>query len=128
MLLIFLGAGLGGVLRYVLGGLVQSASGSTLPVGTLVVNVSGCLAVGFLAAAMEGPILVREEVRMALLIGVLGGYTTFSTFSRETLALATDGQFAAAAGNVLLSNILGLAAAWAGWAVATRWFGGGGGA
>jgi CrcB protein len=69
-------------------------------------------------------------VRLGILIGVLGGYTTFSSFGRETLALANDGQYAAAAANVLLSNVLSLAGVWAGWATAVRLFGpghGGGG-
>lgn len=127
LVLIFLGAGLGGLLRYGVGGLVQSAAGATFPVGTMVVNASGCLAIGFLAAAFEGPWLVREEVRLGILIGVLGGYTTFSSFGRETLALANDGQYAAAAANVILSNGLCLAAVWAGWATAARLFGNGGG-
>lgn len=127
LVLIFLAAGVGGILRYTIGGVVQSASGSTFPLGTLVVNVSGCLTIGFLAAAFEGPWLVREETRLTLLIGLLGGYTTFSTFGRETLALLNDGQYAAASANVILSNVLGLGAAWAGWAAATRILGNGGG-
>lgn len=127
LILIFLGAGIGGLLRYGVGGIVQSAAGTTFPVGTMIVNLSGCLAIGFLAAALDGPWLVREEVRLGILIGVLGGYTTFSSFGRETLALANDGQYVAAAANVLLSNLLCLAAVWAGWASAARLFGNGGG-
>jgi CrcB protein len=129
--LVFLGAGAGGVLRYWLGGVVQhwfgaSAPGwASFPVGTLVVNVSGCFLIGLLAVMLTGPLMVREEVRLALLIGVLGGYTTFSSFGRETLALVHDGQWLFAGLNVLVSNAAGLAAVFAGDRLAMRLFGGG---
>ncbi len=70
-----------------------------------------------------GPVLLREEYRVALLIGVLGGYTTFSSFGRETMALIDDGQFARASVNVVLSNGVGLFAVWLGARLAERWFG-----
>ncbi len=118
--LIFLGAGAGGLLRYWLGGWVQTLSGPTFPLGTLVVNVSGCLAIGFLVTLFTGPVLIREEFRAAILIGILGGYTTFSSFGRETMALVADGQWLGAGANVLLSNVLGLSAVWAGSSLASR--------
>lgn len=114
LVLIFIGAGVGGVMRYAIGGWVQGASGPTFPLGTLVVNVSGCLAVGFLAGAFTGPVLIREEYRIALLVGLLGGFTTFSTFGKETMALAGDREWALAGLNVVLSVVLGLAGVWAG--------------
>lgn len=129
---VFLGAGIGGVLRYGLGGVVQnwfgnaSPSWASFPLGTLVVNVSGCFAIGVLATALTGPLMAREEVRLALLVGVLGGYTTFSSFGRETMALVHDGQWLFAGLNVLASNALGLAGVFAGDRMATRLFGGGG--
>jgi CrcB protein len=126
-LIIFVGAGVGGLLRYWIGGAIQNASGGAFPLGTLVVNVSGCLAIGFLAAAFTGPWLVREEVRQGIIIGVLGGYTTFSSFGRETLALLQDRQWLAAGANVLLSNLLGLMAVWIGWMLAGKLLGGGDG-
>lgn len=126
-LVIFVGSGVGGLLRYGVGGLVQHWWGPTFPLGTLVVNVTGCLTIGFLATVLQGPLLVREEVRLGLLIGVLGGYTTFSTFSRETLALFHDGQGGRAAAYVLLSVVLCLASVWAGTAIAQRIYGPGGG-
>lgn len=122
---VFVGAGAGGVLRYWLGGLVQGWWGATFPLGTLFVNVSGCLAIGFLATAFSGGVLIREELRVAVLIGILGGYTTFSSFGRETMALVADGQWLAAGGNVVLSNALCLAAVWVGHAAATRLYGAG---
>ncbi len=125
LLLVFLGSGLGGSLRYLVSGLVHDLWGPTFPLGTLVVNCSGCLAMGFLASMMMGPAAVREEYRIAVLIGLLGGYTTFSTFGRETMALITDGQWLLAGTNVVLSNILGLLAIWAGAALSIRIYGAG---
>ncbi len=123
LVLIFFGAGFGGVLRYVLGGWVQTLTGESFPSGTLVVNVVGCLAVGFLGAAFAGPILIKEEYRIAVLVGVLGGFTTFSTFGRETFAFAADRQMLLAGLNLLLCNGLGLAAVWFGTRVAERIYG-----
>lgn len=122
---IFLGAGSGGLLRYWLGGLIQNWWGPTFPLGTLIVNVSGCLAMGFLAAAWTGPVLIREEYRTAVLVGVLGGYTTFSSFGRETLALTHDGEWLRAGGYVLGSVALSLLAVWIGAAIAAKLFGSG---
>ncbi|CAG0956216.1 Putative fluoride ion transporter CrcB [Phycisphaerales bacterium] len=120
---IFLGSGAGGLLRYWLGGVVQGWWGSAFPLGTIVVNVSGCLVMGFLFAAWTGPLLVRVEVRDAVLIGVLGGYTTFSTFGRETLGLVHDGQWARAGVYVAASVVLSLAAVWLGSLIAARIYG-----
>ena len=113
-LLVFLASGVGGVLRYLMSGAVQAWWGPTFPIGTLAVNVVGCLAMGFLATALTGPIIVREEYRIAILVGLLGGFTTFSSFGRETMTLVADGEWSRAAANVLLSNLLSLAAVWAG--------------
>lgn len=118
----FIGSGVGGVLRYGLSGLVHRVSGEGFPSGTLVVNVSGCLAIGFLAAAFDGPLPMREEHRIAILVGLLGGFTTFSAFGRETLALAEDRQWISAGANVLLSVSLGLTAVWAGARLSRWWF------
>jgi CrcB protein len=122
-LLIFLGSGFGGVLRYGLGGLIQNAWGPTFPLGTMIVNITGCLGIGFCATAFSGALLVREEYRIAVLIGVLGGYTTFSSFGRETLALIHDGEWLRAGLYVLLTNAVGLAAVWLGSAAATKLYG-----
>ena len=119
-LLIFIASGVGGLLRHGVSGLVHRLTGEAFPFGTLVVNVSGCLAIGFLVVAFNGPVAVREEHRIAILVGLLGGFTTFSSFGRETLALAEDRQWLAAGANILASVALGLAAAWAGARLA-RW-------
>lgn len=122
---IFVGAGAGGLLRYWAGGAVQALAGPTFPLGTMVVNITGCLAMGFLATAWTGPIGVREEYRQGVLVGLLGGYTTFSSFGRETLTLAHDGEWFRAGAYVLGSVILSLCAVWAGAMMATRIYGGG---
>jgi CrcB protein len=111
------------VLRYLLQGWVQRAANVLFPAGTLVVNVLGCFLIGVLAAAFAGPVLIREEYRVGLMVGVLGGFTTFSAFGLETFHLANDRQFALAAANVVGSCVLGLAASWIGYRLAERWFG-----
>ncbi len=75
------------------------------------------------AQKFAGPHLIREEYRMALLVGLLGAFTTFSTFGIETFSLANDGQFRLAAANILLSNGLGLGALWFGYRLSEKWFG-----
>lgn len=123
LLLVFLGAGLGGVLRYAIVGGVHALIDHPFPSGTLVVNVIGCLAIGFLGAAFTGPVPLRDEYRLVLLVGVLGGFTTFSTFGSETFTLATDRAMLTAGLNLLLSNGLGLTAVWLGTKTASRLFG-----
>lgn len=113
-LLIFIGAGSGGLLRYWLGGLIQHWWGSSFPLGTMVVNISGCLVMGFLVTAWYGPLAVRDEWRTLVLIGVLGGYTTFSTFGRETLALVQDEEWGRATIYIIGSVVLSLAGVWLG--------------
>lgn len=112
--LIFLGSGLGGVLRYALGTWLQKTQSGTFPIGTLAVNVVGCLLMGFLTAALSGRLMIRDEFRVALLVGVLGGFTTFSAFGMETVALLYQGRGLAAGVNIVLSVVLGLAAIWIG--------------
>jgi CrcB protein len=123
LVLLFAAAGLGGVLRYAISGWAQGLTQGPFPVGTLLVNVLGCLAIGFLAAAFAGPVLIREDVRIAILIGLLGGFTTFSTFGQETFGFVTDRGFGLAAANLLLMNGLGLLAVWSGTRLAEHWYG-----
>lgn len=123
--LIFLCSGLGGVLRYVLGEFIQGRSGRAFPLGTLFVNTTGCLGIGFFAGACAAGLSIREEYRVAVLAGLFGGYTTFSAFGRETVELAGHGHIARAGGYVLLSVVLGLAAVWAGAAIGSKAFGAG---
>lgn len=118
-LLVGFGGFLGSIARYVAGGTVHRlAEGSVFPCGTLFVNATGCLAIGFLAALSEARGVLSPEARVFLLIGVLGGYTTFSSFGYETFQLMRGGEMLAAAANVLMQVVVGLGAVWAGAAVA----------
>ena len=123
LILIFVGSGIGGVSRYMLSGWAQRLSNGSFPLGTLAVNLLGCLAIGFLSAAFAGRWFVREEHRVAIVVGVLGGFTTFSAFGMETFALLNDGQRLRAVLNVLSSVVLGVAGVWIGYRVAERWLG-----
>ncbi|HEV7866547.1 MAG TPA: CrcB family protein [Chthoniobacteraceae bacterium] len=107
-LLIAIGSAVGGMLRFWLGALCGSALGAA-HLGTVVVNVSGSFAIGFLAAL--APLPVTREL---LMIGLLGGYTTFSTFSLQTLELIREGRWATAGSNVALSVFASLLAVWLG--------------
>lgn len=111
-----LGSALGGMARYWLSGVVASTIGQTFPWGTLVVNVIGSLAIGFFATltAPEGRFLVSTEARTFFMIGICGGFTTFSSFSLQTLTLAQGGEWAAVGLNVILSVALCLVAVWLG--------------
>lgn len=120
LLFIAAGGAMGSVMRYVLSGWCQRIADTTFPVGTLAVNVVGCLLIGVLTAIFTGPLIVREEYRAAILIGLLGGLTTFSTYGWETLALANDGWFSRAIANVVVTNAFALTAVWVGYRVAQR--------
>lgn len=112
------GSGLGGVARHLLTEAVTRAAGAGFPLGTVLVNVAGSVAIGALAAMVSagGPTSWTPLARHALMTGVLGGFTTFSTFSMQSVALLQQGQLAAAAANVVVSVVLGLAGCWAGFA------------
>ncbi len=112
-----LGGALGSVGRFWLSGLVATRCGESFPMGTLVVNVSGSLVIGFLAAlsAPEGRLLPSPGFRQFFIIGICGGYTTFSSFSLETLNLLRDREWLYAGGNVLLSVGLCMVAVWLGY-------------
>jgi len=120
--LICAGGALGSLLRYLLAGAAQPADVG-FPVGTLIVNVVGCFVIGALSALFAGPHLIREEYRLAVMIGLLGGFTTFSSFAWESFALANDGQIRLALINVVASNLFGLTAAWIGYRISQRCFG-----
>src|SRR5437868_5176362 len=122
-ILIAAGGAAGSVLRYAMQGWVQRAANSGFPFGTLVVNVLGCLLIGFLTATFTGPKLIRAEYRVGLIVGILGGFTTFSTFGWETFSLTNDRQLGLAALNILLSCALGLIAVWVGYRASEYWFG-----
>jgi CrcB protein len=111
-------AGLVGTLcRYWLSGIVARQYGETFPWGTLVVNVVGCFLAGSLFYLMEERFLVSPTLRSVILIGLLGGFTTFSSFGLQTFTLLREGEFALAALNVTLSNFLALLMLWVGYSL-----------
>ena len=115
---IAVGSAVGGVSRYLVGGLSQRLIAGTFPLGTLLINVTGSFLLGLiLRYGVETPTLT-PEMRGLLTVGFCGGYTTFSTFSYETVALAEDGQWARAAVYIALSVGLSLIATFFGFAAA----------
>jgi len=110
-LLVIIGSALGGMARYGVSGAVARRIGETFPLGTLVVNVSGSFLVGIFAAVIAAG---DGAARSLLMTGICGGYTTFSSFSLQTLALARDGEWWRAGVNVIASFAFCLAAAAAG--------------
>ena len=115
---IAVGSALGGVSRYLVGGLIQRLLDTTFPAGTLVVNVTGSFLLGvFLRYAMDTPTLT-PELRALLTVGFCGGYTTFSTFSYESVALLEEGDWTRAAIYVILSLALSFLAMVVGFAAA----------
>lgn len=116
-----IGSALGGMARYGCSGLAARWFGQTFPWGTLIVNVTGSLIIGFVATllAPDGRFLVSPDARAFVMIGMLGGFTTFSSFSLETLNLARDGEWLWAGANATASMILCLAAVWLGHVAAT---------
>ena len=123
---IAVGGALGSVARYWLNGIVSARLGETFPLGTLVVNGAGSFVIGVLAALTVPEGRLSSETRafatQFLMIGLCGGFTTFSSFSLQTLNLLRDREWLYAGGNVLLSVVLCLLATWLGftlWSVLT---------
>ncbi|MDR0534716.1 MAG: fluoride efflux transporter CrcB [Verrucomicrobiales bacterium] len=113
---VMLGGGIGSVLRFALSNFIASRYGDSFPLGTLIVNISGCFAIGLVAALSDpdGRLFLSSTTRQFLMIGVMGGYTTFSSFSLQTLNLARDGEWVPAGMNILLSVVLCLIGVWLG--------------
>jgi CrcB protein len=112
-------AGFAGTLcRYWLAGAVARRYGETFPAGTLVVNVAGCFLIGFLFFMFQERQVLGETARTVTLVGLLGGFTTFSSYGLQTFTLLQEGKFAYAAANVVASNVLGLLTVWGGYALA----------
>jgi len=110
-----MGGFLGSALRYLVGGWVHRGLNSPwFPYGTLVVNLTGCLLIGLLAGLTESHQVINPEGRLFLFIGLLGGFTTFSTFAYETSTFLEDGQIVAASLNVGVQVIFGLVSVWLG--------------
>jgi CrcB protein len=116
---IALGGALGSVSRFWLTVAFDAVTSSSFPWATVAANITGCFVIGIVAALPLGPLM-----RQFLMVGVLGGYTTFSAFSLQTLVLAQDGEWVKAAANVLASVILCLVAVWLGHTLASGFRGG----
>jgi CrcB protein len=114
--IIFLGGGLGSLARWWVSGLVAERFGQTFPWGTLLVNVSGSFILGWFATVTgpDGRWLASANLRQFFMLGVCGGYTTFSSFSLQTLNLVEEGQWFRAGANAVLSLVLCLVAVWLG--------------
>jgi len=111
-------AGLFGTLaRYYLSGWGDQWWGGTFPFGTLIVNLIGCLAIGFLYHATEEKFLIDPVVRSAILVGFLGGFTTFSSFAVQSFNLLGAGEIFLATANILVSNLAGLILVWVGYGI-----------
>ena len=123
LLLLIIGGALGTLARYGLNGVISTHQSkhfplvAVFPLGTLIVNVTGCFAIGFIAAVSgpaSGRAWLKPEWRDFLMIGFCGGYTTFSSYGLQTLNLARDGEWISVALNVVGSNVLGLFAVYLG--------------
>jgi CrcB protein len=114
LILVFVGGGIGATARYGLQGMVYRVTGADFPYGTLVVNVLGSFLIGFLMASFEERFLVNPSLRVFLTIGILGGFTTFSSFSFETMALLRDGSYGLGLLNIASSVLVCLGATWLG--------------
>ena len=115
-ILIMIGSALGGAGRYWCSGYVAQHFGETFPWGTIIVNIVGSFVIGFFATltAPDGRLLVSTNARQFVMIGLCGGYTTFSSFSLQTLNLIRDGEWLRATGNAALSVALCMLAVWLG--------------
>jgi len=114
-ILIALAGLIGTVLRYWLSGVLARQYGETFPWGTMAVNLIGCVGAGAVFFLTEERFVLNPTLRTVILIGLLGGFTTFSSYSLQTFALLRDGEFGMAILNVITSNILGLFMVWIGY-------------
>ncbi len=117
IILIGLAGLIGTLCRYWLSGIVTRQYGETFPWGTLVVNVVGCFLAGCFFHLMAERSFFRPTLRHVILVGLLGGFTTFSSFGLQTFTLLREGKLALAALNVTLSNLLGLLMLWVGYSM-----------
>ena len=104
LLYVVIGGGLGALLRYLLSGIIQKQSASIFPYGTLIVNLIGAVFIGFLWELFQN-INVSTNLRVFIFMGIIGAFTTFSTFNLETFNLMKDKQYITALINVIVSNV-----------------------
>ena len=120
ILLIAIFGAIGTLARYGLQGVVQYRTGPEFPSGTLAVNLSGCLLLGFLGQLTLNRMVVSPDMRVAVTIGFFGGYTTFSSFGWETIKMFEEGEWLRGGVYVLASVVFGLAFTWLGMHAANR--------
>jgi CrcB protein len=108
----------GTLLRYGLSGWIARRFGETFPLGTLIVNLIGCFLAGLLFYLMFDRYLVNQTVRIVVIIGLLGGFTTFSSFGLQTFTLLREGEMGLALLNIAVSNLGGLLMVWVGYSLA----------
>lgn len=118
LLLVALGGGIGATTRYLVSDWAAQRFGSDFPYGTLIVNIVGCFIIGMFMQLVTDRIIVNPYWRLLITVGFVGGLTTFSSFSYETLKLLNDGELAFAMYNLASNMILGFFATWIGIAVA----------
>ena len=116
LLLVMAGGALGTGARYAISGLVAASIGETFPWGTLIINITGSFIIGFVftLTAPDGRLMVSGGTRQFIMTGFCGGYTTFSSFSLQTLNLIRDGEWMAAGGNIAGSVTLCMIGVWLG--------------
>ena len=113
-LVVLAGAGLGGLARYIAGSWIMLKYGGRFPLGTLVVNVTGCFLIGVLMSWFTERGAPHPNLRLLLVTGVLGGYTTFSAFAWESFEAMEEGSFGIGLANLAGSVVLGYLAVWCG--------------
>jgi len=122
LLLVGLGGFVGSIARYVLSGAMQQwLQNSSFPYGTMAVNIIGCFAIGCLNGLAESRQIISPEIRVFLVVGLLGGFTTFSTFGYETLVLLRESQLISALANVAFQITFGLISVWSGYVLVSRY-------
>jgi len=119
-LLILLGGGVGSLARYVVGSVIASRFGTRFPAGTMLVNVTGCFLIGLIMTLLTDRLQPHPYWRLALVVGFLGGYTTFSSFEWETYSAVREGGLWIGLANIVGSVTLGYAAVWLGALLARR--------
>jgi CrcB protein len=105
ILLVAVGGAVGSVARYLMASSIQTASGWDFPIGTVLVNILGCFLIGILYVLLVARPDPRHDLRALLMVGVMGGFTTFSSFSLETVTMAMNGNFGGATLNVVISVV-----------------------
>jgi CrcB protein len=119
-LLILIGGGAGSLARYLAGAAIMTRLAPRFPLGTMVVNVTGCFLIGLIMTLLTERLQPHENWRLALVVGFLGGYTTFSSFEWETYSAVREGAFWIGLANVLGSVLFGYLAVWLGALAARR--------